>query len=238
MEEGQKRRRVGPSLDDLVDEEVEEVRPSVAKVVVGPSLAGGKAEEMGAARLREAEAREWQRMREKKAKEERPEREEWMTALPEGKRQDALQYFRGGKSQFSGKGMQGDVDKAWARAPHEKGEEGEEDLREAQERMEERKAREISEQIQRYNEEERPESLMELHHKEDKDKKKKKKKKKKDKKKKDKKRAAVTPLLGAMEVGTWNREQHMKGSVVTTERKIDTLNHASKLAGRFASGKF
>jgi hypothetical protein len=108
MDPSEKKRKVGPSLADLA-------RPAV---VLTP-------EEKQA-----SEAREWEELRRDNKNSSTGsqvqalfvlavpsfaffvtnyvrQREEWMTSLPEGSRQDALQFFRRGKSSFSAKGAAG-----------------------------------------------------------------------------------------------------------------------------------
>lgn len=86
MDPAEKKRRVGPSLEDLQ-------RASEPK---GDKLVN--------------EAREWEELRQQQQQQQQQQqrkREEWMTKLPEGSRQDALQFFRGGKTSFSAKGAAG-----------------------------------------------------------------------------------------------------------------------------------
>ncbi len=264
-EEAAKKRKVCPSLDDLVGD-----APPPQRAVVGPRIgprppsgpvAAQEAEEEGAeaaARRRAAEAREWEVLR--RGREEKQEksggREAWMTELPEGSRQDALQFFRGGKTSFSSKGAQGPESAAeWALKPGEKPtlEQEERAAREAAaRRLAQEQAEAVQQRVKEFNAQTRPKSLLELHfeegHEKDdvgKDKKRKKKdKKKKDKKKKDKKKkkkekkekkVVTTKVLGAMEVGTWDRDANMKTSL-STEKKVAALTGTGQLAGRFATG--
>ncbi len=177
------------------------------------------------------------------------QREEWMTALPEGSRQDALQFFRGGKSSFSAKGAaENTIGSEWSAKPGEEVSKTEQEKAAREEAARER-AREEAERVKRkveeFNRAERPKSLLELHFEQTdeskkKDKKKDKKKeekskKKKKKKDKKKKKAVVTPMLGAMEVGTWDRDAHMRTSI-TTEKKVAALTGSAQLAGRFSTG--
>lgn len=91
MDPLEKKRKVGPSLEDLS-------RPVA---------------ELSAEEKQAKVAREWEELRRANpqhraaAAEGGAKREEWMTALPEGSRQDALQFFRGGKTSFSAKGAAG-----------------------------------------------------------------------------------------------------------------------------------
>ena len=241
---------MGPSLDDL------QAAP-VKKPAVGPSVGGGGGEEelaLRRRRLEEAQSREWTAVRDQESS--GPAREEWMTALPEGSRQDAMQYFRGGKTQFAANGSHGkDTDASWMAAPGEvkqvtAEEKDKKEREEAARRVQLAKAEAIRVSVNEYNSQgDRSKSLVELHFEEggdDKDGKKKKKKKKKKKEKDDKKskkkkkkkkkrKVAETAMLGGMEVGGWDRNQHMASSI-TTEQKMAALSNSAQLRGRFATG--
>ncbi len=158
-----------------------------------------------------------------------------MTQLPEGTRQDALQFFRGGKTSFSSKGTQGPESAAeWALAPGQQLtlEQEERRAREAAARkLAEEQAAAVQQQVDAFNAQSRPKSLLELHQEGGgvEEEEKAKKKKKKDK------ATVVTATLGAREVGTWDRDASMKSSL-TTEQKVARLSGTERLTGRFATG--
>jgi hypothetical protein len=260
-EEAPKKRKVGPSLEDLVSD-APPTQPSRVAIgpVVGPRPPGATAAvaesgEDAAARRREAEAREWELVRRGQAEKTGAAgggREAWMTQLPEGSRQDALQFFRGGKTSFSSKGAQGPESAAeWGLAPGQQLtlEQEEKRAREAAARkLAEEQAGAVQRQVDAFNAQSRPKSLLELHQEgageEEEDESKRKKKKKKDKKKKDKKKkerkkekkkTVVTATLGAREVGSWDRDASMKSSL-STEQKVARLSGTERLTGRFATG--
>lgn len=271
-------RRVGPSLSDLVADE-----PRVA--VVGPVRPGEAGAMDGSKRLREAEEKEWRALKEAK-KDDGGGREEWMTMVPEGRRQDPLELFRGGKKQFSSSDVS-DGGKAsslsWTTVEGSGGDAsvgvgggGGEEMRRKKmdDEVKRRKAEEESRQVRAMMVQK---SLMEIHEEEEekkrkkqqdsddsddsdssdddkknkkkKDKKKSKNKKKKEKKKKKKEKkmkkegVVVTHTLGAMRVGTWDRDEAMRGgsskSVAEQKASLDRMRQQigpSGLQSRFGSG--
>lgn len=166
---------------------VDAVDAPVVGPVVGPRPSGPS----GSERMRAAEAAAYAELRAQQ--QAPPEREAWMTALPEGKRQDALAYFRGGKTSFSAKGVQGDVDKGWMATPGASAQAASREAREEAEReeakreAEARHAAEVKARLDAYTATARPTSLLELHLTGEADAGKDKHKKKKDKHKKKKK---------------------------------------------------
>jgi hypothetical protein len=264
-EEAPKKRKVGPSLEDLVSDSAAAAPTLPSRVAIGPVVgprppgAAAVAAESGedaAARRREAEAREWELVRRGQAEKTGAAgggREAWMTQLPEGSRQDALQFFRGGKTSFSSKGAQGPESAAeWGLAPGQQLTLEQEDKRAreaAARKLAEEQAGAVQRQVDAFNAQSRPKSLLELHQQgagdeEEQEESKRKKKMKKDKKKKDKKKkerkkekkkTVVTATLGAREVGTWDRDASMKSSL-STEQKVARLSGTERLTGRFAAG--
>lgn len=154
--------------------------------IIGPNV-GLQATEEDLSAVKEFESRS-QRMKEKltcSSKTDDTEvqvpkkRESWMTELPEGMGAG----FGLGSRQFRTKEAP-EIDSSWTEAPHEKGQkhkEGKKKKKDKNEHFQSAQDKKAAREIEEYNKKHRPESLLEMHKKEQKKKKKKEKKKNKNK---------------------------------------------------------